>query len=125
MQSLATFSDSSVSNAELVLLHANGFPPGTYNSFLSEISDAGRILTLEHRPLWQAHAPRFLDYSVYADDAIASIRTEGLIGDRYVSIDPGGGSDELLQPGGTITDTESPTDIQDLISKYAFGDVEK
>ena len=59
------------------------------------------------------------------DDAIASIRTEGLIGDRYVSIDPGGGSDELLQPGGTITATESPTDIQDLISKYAFGDIEK
>ena len=59
------------------------------------------------------------------DDAIASIRTEGLIGDRYVSIDPGGGSDELLQPGGTITETESPTDIQDLISKYAFGDVKK
>ena len=59
------------------------------------------------------------------DDAIASIKTEGLIGDRYVSIDPGGGTDELLQPGGTITDTESPTDIQELISKYAFGDVEK
>ena len=59
------------------------------------------------------------------DDAIASIKTEGLIGDRYVSIDPGGGTDELLQPGGTITETESPTDIQELISKYAFGDVEK
>jgi len=59
------------------------------------------------------------------DDAIASIKTEGLIGDRYVSIDPGGGTDELLQPGGTITETESFTDIQELISKYAFGDVEK
>ena len=59
------------------------------------------------------------------DDAIASIKTEGLIGDRYVSIDPGGGSDELLEPGGVITETESPTDIQELISKYAFGDVEK
>lgn len=59
------------------------------------------------------------------DDAIASIKTEGLIGDRYVSIDPGGGSDELLEPGGIITETESPTDIQELISKYAFGDVEK
>ena len=59
------------------------------------------------------------------DDAIASIRTEGLIGDRYVSIDPGGGSDEILEPGGIITDTEAPTDIQELISKYAFGDVEK
>jgi phospholipid/cholesterol/gamma-HCH transport system substrate-binding protein len=59
------------------------------------------------------------------DDAIASIKTEGLIGDRYVSIDPGGGSDELLEPGGIITETEAPTDIQELISKYAFGDVEK
>lgn len=59
------------------------------------------------------------------DDAIASIKTEGLIGDRYVSIDPGGGTDELLQPGGIIIETESPTDIQELISKYAFGDVEK
>jgi phospholipid/cholesterol/gamma-HCH transport system substrate-binding protein len=59
------------------------------------------------------------------DDAIASIKTEGLIGDRYVSIDPGGGSDEILKPGGFITETESPTDIQELISKYAFGNVEK
>ena len=59
------------------------------------------------------------------NDAIASIKTEGLIGDRYVSIDPGGGFDEQLQPGEFITETESPTDIQELISKYAFGDVEK
>ena len=56
------------------------------------------------------------------DDAIASIKTEGLIGDKYVSIDPGGGGD-LLADGDTITDTNSPTDIMDLISKYAFGDV--
>lgn len=63
------------------------------------------------------------DIKVY-DDAIASIKTAGLIGDKYVSIDAGG-SDELLKPGDTITDTESPVDIGDLISKYAFGDVEK
>jgi len=56
------------------------------------------------------------------DDAIASIKTEGLIGDKYVAIDPGGGGD-LLADGGTITDTNSPTDIMDLVSKYAFGDV--
>ncbi len=56
------------------------------------------------------------------DDAIASVKTEGLIGDKYVAIDPGGGGD-LLADGDTITDTNSPTDIMDLISKYAFGDV--
>ncbi len=58
------------------------------------------------------------------DDAIASIKTEGLIGDKYVEIDAGGGG-EQLKPGDTITETESPVDIQEIISKYAFGDVEK
>ena len=56
------------------------------------------------------------------DDAIASIKTEGLIGDKFVAMDPGGGGD-LLADGDIITDTNSPTDIMDLISKYAFGDV--
>jgi phospholipid/cholesterol/gamma-HCH transport system substrate-binding protein len=58
------------------------------------------------------------------EDAIASIKTSGLIGDKYVSIDPGGAYD-LLNPGDTITDTEPPIDIGDLISKYAFEDVEE
>jgi phospholipid/cholesterol/gamma-HCH transport system substrate-binding protein len=58
------------------------------------------------------------------EDAIASIKTSGLIGDRYVSIDPGGGGD-MLKPGGIIIETESPVDLQELIGKYAFGDVEK
>jgi phospholipid/cholesterol/gamma-HCH transport system substrate-binding protein len=62
------------------------------------------------------------DIKIY-DDAIASIKTAGLIGDKYVSIDPGG-ADDLLKPGDTITETESPIDIGELISKYAFGDVE-
>ena len=56
------------------------------------------------------------------DDAIASVKTEGLIGDKYVAVDPGGGGD-LLASGDSITDTNSPTDIMDLVSKYAFGDV--
>jgi len=56
------------------------------------------------------------------DDAIASIKTAGLIGDRYVSIDPGGGG-EILKPGQPITETESPVDIEGLIKRYAFGEV--
>jgi phospholipid/cholesterol/gamma-HCH transport system substrate-binding protein len=58
------------------------------------------------------------------DDAIASIKTEGLIGDRYISLDAGG-SGSLLKPGDTIVETEAPADIMDLVSKYAFGDVKK
>jgi len=55
-------------------------------------------------------------------DAIASIKTEGLIGDRYVSIDPGG-SEKQLSPGATIIETQSPVDLSDLIGKYVFGGV--
>ena len=58
------------------------------------------------------------------DDASAAIKTAGLIGDKFVNIDPGGGG-EVLKPEGTITETTTPTDIEDLISKYAFGDVKK
>jgi phospholipid/cholesterol/gamma-HCH transport system substrate-binding protein len=58
------------------------------------------------------------------DDAIASIKTEGLIGDMYLNIDPGGAG-TLLKPGGTITETQPAIDIADLISKYAFGEVKK
>ena len=58
------------------------------------------------------------------DDAIASVKTAGLIGDKYIQIDPGG-SGTQLKPGGTITETSSPLDIEDLIGKYAFGDVGK
>jgi phospholipid/cholesterol/gamma-HCH transport system substrate-binding protein len=58
------------------------------------------------------------------DDAIASIKTAGLIGDKFVSIDAGGGGD-LLKEGDTIEETESPMDIGELIGKYAFGDVKE
>jgi phospholipid/cholesterol/gamma-HCH transport system substrate-binding protein len=63
------------------------------------------------------------DIKVY-DDAIVSIKTEGLIGDMFLSIDPGGAG-KLLGPGGTITETQPAVDIVDLIGKYAFGEVRK
>ena len=56
------------------------------------------------------------------EDAIASIKTKGLIGEQYVQISPGA-SDKMIQNGGTIRDTESAIDIEELISKYVFGKV--
>jgi len=53
-------------------------------------------------------------------DVIASVKTAGLLGDRYLSLTPGG-SDELLQAGDSIEETESALDIEDLISKYVFS----
>lgn len=57
-----------------------------------------------------------------SDDSIASIKTSGLIGDKYVSLSRGG-SDTELASGDSITDTESPMDLESLISKYALGGV--
>jgi phospholipid/cholesterol/gamma-HCH transport system substrate-binding protein len=56
------------------------------------------------------------------EDAIASIKTKGLIGEKYVEISPGG-LDENIEPGGVIRDTQPPIDIEQLISKYIFGTV--
>jgi phospholipid/cholesterol/gamma-HCH transport system substrate-binding protein len=58
------------------------------------------------------------------DDGSASIKTAGLIGDKFIKVDPGG-SGNLLKPGGTITETSSALDIEDLIGRYAFGEVKK
>ena len=58
------------------------------------------------------------------DDAAATIKSAGLIGDRYVQIDPGGAG-AVLKPQGIITQTSVPADIEDLIGKYAFGDAGK
>jgi len=57
-----------------------------------------------------------------SDDSIASIRTSGLIGDKFVSLSRGG-SANVLAAGDTITETESAVDLGTLIGKYAFGGV--
>ncbi len=54
------------------------------------------------------------------EDAIASIKTRGLIGDKYIEISPGG-SEQLIGPGGKIRDTQSAVDLEGLISNYVFG----
>jgi phospholipid/cholesterol/gamma-HCH transport system substrate-binding protein len=56
------------------------------------------------------------------DDSIASIKTAGMIGDKYVKISPGG-TDVALNAGEMITTTESAVDLEELISKYVFGQV--
>lgn len=59
---------------------------------------------------------------VLTEDVIASIKTAGLIGDKYIKLSPGV-SDVPLKPGGMIIETESALDIEELISKYVFGKI--
>jgi phospholipid/cholesterol/gamma-HCH transport system substrate-binding protein len=62
-----------------------------------------------------------LDTSVQLqEDAIASIRTRGLIGEKYVRITPGG-SERFIPAGGRIREVETPLDFEDLIGQFIQG----
>lgn len=52
-------------------------------------------------------------------DSIASIRTTGIIGDRYVNISPGGALEDI-EPGGEIAETESAISLEELIGRFIF-----
>lgn len=56
------------------------------------------------------------------EDAIASVRTQGIIGDKYIRIIQGAG-EKMLENNGNIAQTESAVDIEELVSKYIFGGV--
>lgn len=70
---------------------------------------------------YEAHVVLDLDRGVKVHvDSIASIRTRGLIGEKYVEISPGG-SDQMVGPGERIRDTEPALDLEALISRMVFG----
>jgi phospholipid/cholesterol/gamma-HCH transport system substrate-binding protein len=56
------------------------------------------------------------------EDAIASIKTKGLIGEKYIDITPGG-SEKILNPGDQIRETQPAVDMEELISKFVFGKI--
>lgn len=57
------------------------------------------------------------------DDSIASIRTAGIIGDRFIKITPGG-SDIYLEAGEEFLETEPSISLEELVSKYMFSSEE-
>ena len=57
-------------------------------------------------------------------DSIASVKSQGIIGDKFIQITLGG-DETVYQPDETIVDTESAVDLESLISKFAFGQVDK
>jgi phospholipid/cholesterol/gamma-HCH transport system substrate-binding protein len=70
---------------------------------------------------FQARVAMHIDEGVpIQSDAIVSIKTKGLIGEKFVQINPGG-SEKLVTDGGRLTEVEAPVDIEELISKYVFG----
>jgi phospholipid/cholesterol/gamma-HCH transport system substrate-binding protein len=53
------------------------------------------------------------------EDAIASIRTQGIIGDKYIKIKTGG-AEEYIENDGEILETESAIELEELVGKYIF-----
>ena len=56
------------------------------------------------------------------EDAIVSVKTKGLIGEKYIEIAPGG-SEKIIKPGGRIRETQPAVDMEELISKFVFGKI--
>ena len=85
--------------------------------------DVGRVESIRLSPGDRAQVTLRLEPDLKLhDDAIASIRTKGIIGDKFVKLSPGS-SEKLIPPGGKIHDTESAIDLEELISSYIHGKV--
>jgi phospholipid/cholesterol/gamma-HCH transport system substrate-binding protein len=85
--------------------------------------EVGRVKAIRLNDNYQAIAVLQINDTVkLQDDAIASIKTKGLIGEKYIQITPGG-SEQLIRDGGKIRETESAIDFEELISKYIYGKV--
>lgn len=84
----------------------------------------GRVTAIELDPqTFMADVRLRLDEGLeLGDDVMASVKTSGLIGDKYISIAPGG-SETMLKDGDTITDTEPVLDLEALIGKVVFGGI--
>ena len=72
---------------------------------------------------YQARIVMAIDNRVrLTEDSIASIKTKGLIGEKFIQLSPGG-SEKTIKPNGKITEVEPPIDLEELLSKYVFGKV--
>ena len=85
--------------------------------------EIGRVDSITLDKDYQAHVRMVLRPSVkLQEDSIASIKTKGLIGEKYIRISPGG-SDKIIPPNGRLKEVEPPVDFEELLSKYIFGKV--
>jgi phospholipid/cholesterol/gamma-HCH transport system substrate-binding protein len=86
--------------------------------------EVGRVkrITLQD---YEAKVQMVIEFQVSLQkDTIASIKTKGLIGEKYIELTPGG-APERIPPGGSIHDTEPAMDIEGLISKFVQGNLAK
>ncbi|HEY3347625.1 MAG TPA: outer membrane lipid asymmetry maintenance protein MlaD [Nitrospirota bacterium] len=85
--------------------------------------EVGRVTTISLKDYQALVRVRMNEGVKLQDDSIASIKTKGLIGEKFMQLTPGG-SDSIIKPGGRLRETESAIDFESLISNYIFGKVQ-
>jgi phospholipid/cholesterol/gamma-HCH transport system substrate-binding protein len=84
--------------------------------------EVGRVVSIELKDYRAWLGLKVRDGIKLQDDAIVSIRTRGLIGEKFVTISPGA-SERLVKPGERLRETEDPIDLEELISRFIMGKV--
>lgn len=104
---------------EARFVSSSGLRPGAFVEVAGVVVGSVASIKLDYDS-YESVVELHLDEPVrLQEDAIASIRTSGIIGDKFVKISPGG-SERLLEPGEEIIETESSINLEELISKYIF-----
>ena len=85
--------------------------------------EVGRVKTIGLKDDQAQVVLAIQDGIVVYNDAIASIKTRGIIGEKYLGLSPGGAG-EPLRDGETIVDTESGVDLEQVISQFIHGNIE-
>jgi phospholipid/cholesterol/gamma-HCH transport system substrate-binding protein len=81
----------------------------------------GKISSITLQDDFRAHVTMLLDPALkLSTDTSASIVTAGVLGDRYVELQPGG-DDKMLKSGDQITFTESAVLLERLIGQLVYG----
>ena len=99
---------------------ASGLKPGAAVEIAGV--EVGRVKTIRLRGDRAAVSLAIWNGERLHGDAIASIKTRGVIGEKFVALSRGG-ADDVLKPGGTIRDTESGLDLEQVISQFIHGGV--
>jgi len=109
---------------EVYALFSNTGGLKTGSSIVIAGVDVGRTKSITLDENYQARVVMEFPWSVKIQgDAIASIKTKGLVGEKYIEITPGV-SEKLIESGGRIRETQPAVDLEGLISKFVFGKVE-
>ncbi len=84
--------------------------------------EVGRVKSINLQNYRARVALSLRDDVKVSEDTIVSVRTKGLLGEKYVRLSPGG-SDKMIPAGGELFETEAPINLEELIANFIFGKI--